>query len=469
MIQQRQPTDNQHRWPLVLCLLIAGLVRLTVLWAGFDSLSDDPDSYRRLAVHWQVSGVFGFPTEDGGSRPTAYRPPLYPWLLSWFVSDRQLGNLPVAGLHWMMGMATVWLTHVVARRLVKAWAWLPTLAVACDPLLLRSSQLVMTETLAALLTMLLWFIWLQTNIEGTSPRQSPRNIVRDVFWRDGRCFGLGLALGCCVLTRPTAAPCALVCMAGLAWFSGGTYWQRLRPVVWCGLGVGLFVVPWTLRNQQALGHPVWATTHGGYTLLLANNPPLYEHFRSRGVSRGWNADSFHAAWAARHHRDPAVESPTQASYWQPSAPLPQPGSAKTGINESWDELADDRLAYQAAWATIAREPAMFLKSCLIRAGWFWAWWPHRSGVSAIGIGIWYALWSGPALLGAWTVARRRRWRNWWPAAALIITLTAVHAVYWGNMRMRAPLMGMIYVFACVSCPSSGASAARSDRSDNKLT
>ena len=33
--------------------------------------------------------------------------------------------------------------------------------------------------------------------------------------------------------------------------------------------------PWAWRNARIFGEPVWSTTHGGYTLALANNPVYY--------------------------------------------------------------------------------------------------------------------------------------------------------------------------------------------------
>ncbi len=36
---------------------------------------------------------------------------------------------------------------------------------------------------------------------------------------------------------------------------------------------------------------------------------------------------------------------------------------------------------------------------------------------------------------------------WIPAIALTLGLTLVHAVYWSNMRMRGPVMPMVYVAA----------------------
>ena len=46
------------------------------------------------------------------------------------------------------------------------------------------------------------------------------------------------------------------------------------------LGVLLVLSPWAIRNQLQFGRPIVTTTHGGYTLLLANNPEFYDWLRS---------------------------------------------------------------------------------------------------------------------------------------------------------------------------------------------
>src|SRR5690606_10255281 len=101
----------------------------------------------------------------------------------------------------------------------------------------------------------------------------------------------------------------------------------------------------------------WATTHGGYTLLLANNPLLYQHFKERGPARNWDAEPFHARWALR--LDPGIKHrPATPEFW--TTPLQPSGQPTRHIAE----LADDRIAYSAAGQTIARQPLMFGLSCL---------------------------------------------------------------------------------------------------------
>jgi len=187
------------------------------------------------------------------------------------------------------------------------------------------------------------------------------------------------------------------------------------------LGVLVCVVPWTLRNNSAFGKPIWATTHGGYTLLLANNPPLYRHFAAHGPSRAWEAEEFQDAWAARI----SLEVP----------PL--------------NEVTEDQLAYRAARSTIARSPHVFALSCIYRIGWLWALWPNNGsiGASEVLIGVWYAVIFLFAYIGLQHVRHSLSYRSWLVGLALVFSLTAIHAIYWSNMRMRAPAMPCVILLA----------------------
>src|SRR5689334_16962632 len=87
-----------RRWLTTDRLILAGLLLFTlivrggVLWAMRGNLQHDPDAYREIAENLLRYGEFaiGKPSPDDGVSkpvPTAYRPPLYPVVLS---------NLPAA-------------------------------------------------------------------------------------------------------------------------------------------------------------------------------------------------------------------------------------------------------------------------------------------------------------------------------------------------------------------------------------
>ncbi len=431
-------------------LLIALVVRGAAALVGVPELADDPDAYARLAVNWSETGVFGFESEGEKSvRPTAYRPPLYPWLLSWLVDQNRLAPSRIAGLHVLLGVATVWLTLSIAQALRQSRPWFAALAVAADPLLLRASQLIMTETLAAFLAILAWRLWLvvwpvqSSPVADVDPPPSQCDVKRSASqWV--ALAALGLVWGCSILARPTAAPWVALCAIGGLWIGCRCWKRRCNDFVLLSVLVVGTLAPWTVRNYATFGKPIWATTHGGYTLLLANNPLLFEHFAVHGPSRAWDAEPFHAAWARRGA--PSSVPADRAFWYSDSGSMSHPISASLGTQI--DELAEDRLAYSAAWATIARQPVWFFIGGFYRVVWLWALWPNTGPLFAkVAIGIWYAASFSLAVPGSMLGVQRMRLRAWLLPLGLVFTLTAVHAVYWSNMRMRGPAMPFVYVAA----------------------
>lgn len=428
------------RWCFLLVVLATIAIRFAVIASDWNSLQRDDDSYVRLACSWSNSGTFGFSSDatvdqPGQVQPTAYRPPAYPWLLSWLVVAGRLNLNGLVYLHLSLGVASVLVVYHIARRLRSACPALPALAVACDPILLRSSQLAMTETLITFAAVSLWAIWLVLHPPVGSATVTNNHLLRrSIFWSGM----LGLGLGVTILIRPTMLPWALALIV--------LQCPRVLSLRQLALpGMTLLVLlsilfPWALRNQRYLGKLIWTTTHGGYTLLLANNPLIYRHFQLHGGSRDWDANPFHARWAERYSGDP-----TLAAFWE--LPTEQFDSADPPI----DELQDDRLAQQAAVATILRQPQMFMASSLIRGLWFWAVTPSEgTRLLKIAIGLWYAFWFCAALWGLCRLRYQLLSLQWLGPLALVLSLTLIHVVYWSNMRMRAPIMPVVYMLASVA-------------------
>lgn len=391
--------------------LIALAFRLMIQILILPSLLADRDAYRRLAQTLYATGTFGVLDPQGYPVATAYRPPLYPWLLSWlqgFNSDL----LPIAILHAILGACSVTLTYRIALRL--GLSGLQSLAASAlvlfDPILLRQSTLVMTETLATFLGLFAW--WLALFLD--------RNSTRGAAIGAAIGLAIGATLGIACLCRPTALAWALL------W--GGCELRRNPLRASCLLlGCLLVLLPWWKRNQSEIGQGLWATTHGGYTLLLANNPILYEHWET-SWSRQWDDDRFHAWWQAKRLEE--------------------------NVRSETDEIASDALANALGWQSIRANPVLFFKACAIREGWMWAWWPaeHQAHwVVRVAIGIWYAITTTAGFVGLIRLLRRARlepkFACWLPALTLAVSLCLVHAVYWSNMRMRAPIIPVISLLA----------------------
>lgn len=380
-------------------LVVAGLLaRGALLWRVLATTGpDDPDRYLPLA--WSLAEGRGFAI-DG--RPTAYRPPLYPLLLAPVVAateDRWAWG--VAALHLALGAGTVALTATAARR----WGLRPGAAlaaaavVAFDPVLVAQSRSVMTETLAAFLT--------------AASLAALAGPGKSAVALGGLAFGLG------ALCRPAALPGALLTAAAALASSPGPWRRRARRALTLLAVTAATIAPWAARNVAAVGAPVWATTHGGYTLFLANNPVYYDEVVHGPPGRVWTG-------------------PNQKGWWE-------------AVNRSTRGLSEpesDRLLRDAAIRVIRDRPADFARASLARLGRFWGLAPAAAvypGWLRLATAVWTApLWVAVAL----GLTARPVWA--WPRAAApltVLTLTLVHSLYWTDLRMRAPAVPALALIA----------------------
>lgn len=450
-------------WTLItLTLLLRGGLALR----GLEQFSQDPDAYRALAETIAEDGVYGI----SGENPTAFRPPLYPWILSWTVTQGRLTNQAAAVLHLLLAAATVWLTYraailillrhnsVVVSRHAMLGAVLAALVVLCDPILLRQSTLLMTETMAACLVAAVNWWWVRSVADRPT-------IVSG--------FTLGLFLVLAYLCRPTFLVWAAFLIIGLGLIQllplrrgnsrrrsdeTGAKDSGRRDWSWALTGVAaagvLFcaVSGWMYRNAHVIGHPVWATTHGGYTLLLGNNPYFYDYLSNGDRGETWQAEPFLVAYSHRYDADPRTRE-----FWETSWPEIRQVQSEHVQREA-TEHSDDQLAYESAKAVIQRNPSMFVYSCVIRAYRLWKPFPYqtdgRGRLGVIVVGMYYCFLYVVALYGLYKVCRQANRFRWWSILALLLTLTCVHAVYWSNLRMRAPAIPAIalLVGAAVGMP-----------------
>ena len=180
------------------------------------------------------------------------------------------------------------------------------------------------------------------------------------------------------------------------------------------------LAPWAVRNARVLGEPVWTTTHGGYTLALANNPAYYAEVLDGPAGAVWSGPN-QRRWLEQITRETAGLTEPQA----------------------------DRLLRAAGLRMLAARPGTFARAALARLGRFWGVAPSGA-VYPPALRAATALWTVPLWVAPGRRARCRRatWR--WPrvvAPTIVLALTAVHAVYWTDLRMRAPLVPAIALIA----------------------
>jgi 4-amino-4-deoxy-L-arabinose transferase-like glycosyltransferase len=423
--------------PLLAVMTFALVVRGGVLWKMERNLYSDPDGYRFIAENLLSLGEYGSPRSlvymgaagDGGE-PSARRPPLYPMLLSKFAVDGEVTRLNVALLHLGLGVATVGLVFVVSQRLhLGSWGTVAAVLVACDPILLQQSTLVMTETLAAFLAALALYLLTRTSDDG----------------RAWNAMLAGGALGLAVLCRPTFLIWLVACACAMPVLRG--FWtQRLVRTAAILLAALVVLSPWAVRNWLAFGSPIITTTHGGYTLALANNPSLYEHLRSGHPLAEWGVEDlqYERTWELY-----AGQRLDGIWLWE-TRYIETFGRPPTG---DWYERAEDAYCYEVAFRTIRDDPAMFAYSSVLRLGQLWSPLPnpstHSSTLLRYAVAVWYIGVYALALVGI----VRLRWRilqtPWVWGVLLALSFTLVHTFYWTNLRMRAPVMPFVCLLAAV--------------------
>ena len=411
--------------------LLAMAVRGVAVWFLADGLRQDTDGYRAVAQSLLDHGDF---LRDG--RPTAWRPPLYPLLLAkllWIAEHLPTTDVDrtfvfLVGLTQVVcGALTVLLVTRLGWRLgLGRWSLLAAALVTCDPLLVHQSAQLMTETLATLLAVLAWslfdsFLEVSTGARHnglTSPSPRPRL----------HATALGLSLGLATLCRPTFLPWVALLLLWLAWWAARQ--SNFARVAMVAAAVALTLAPWAIRNWIEIGRPIVTTTHGGYTLLLANNQRFYDWTRDGAWGTVWDSREFVDDWLARK----------QAA----------------GIENEVDE---DRLARQLALKTMRADPAGFARATGVRLGRFWSLSPHTTAHTAGHparlelastrwlIASWYLAEFAMALGGLAAVASGRNRATWLAGVLLVVVLSVVHSVYWSDLRMRAPAMPVIALLA----------------------
>jgi 4-amino-4-deoxy-L-arabinose transferase-like glycosyltransferase len=398
--------------------MLAVAVGLRVLYAwlavgpGARPFSD-PAEYDTVA--WNLVRGAGFALEGAaGPYPTAFVPPVLPWLTS--LLYRAVGHqyfaavLLVAVIGGLLPLVlAAFGTRMFGSPTGRLAGWLATV----HPLLVFFSGYLLTETpfcVTLLLALLLTAEWVKTP-------------------RPGRAFGAGVAWGLASLTRPTALALPVLA-AAWAWLPLGLTVPtrgRLHQVAMLMLGLALTVGPWTLRNAVVLHAFVPVTTGAGQALLDSNNPGAWDESAARGGAAGAlrtellrteyrglpeaevdvRARARAIAFLREHARDwPAMAATKLARFWRLRA--------EAGTTGSW----------QAAGSPLTR--LLRLLDPLL-------------------------LWSLLTLpLALWGAAMSLRGpRRWFQSLSLwvILYFTALAVVFFGSLRMRLPVEPLIVLFA----------------------
>lgn len=186
--------------------------------------------------------------------PTAYWPVGYPLLLAGLFLLTGPSLLAAKLLNVVLGLGIVWLSYRIARRLFDSEeaGRMALLLLAFYPNQIAYTSLTATETPFLFLMLLGCLILL---------REKPR-------LRDDGLAGIVFGLGC--LTKPTMlfVPAVFFGLSLLSRFR----WTNVARAVVVYSALGLVILPWSIRNYEVFGRPVFIVTSGGINLLIGNNP-----------------------------------------------------------------------------------------------------------------------------------------------------------------------------------------------------
>ena len=420
----RGPTQGSKGRPLIapsreaLALFAVALaLRVAYVWLvhkpGAEASSDSA-TYDELA--WNLARGLGFQVTGATALYPTAKAPLLPWLVSLLYRVTGHVYFDAVLLQCVFGA----FVPVAVRALGRSMFGLPVGRIAgwlavVHPLLVFFSGYLLTESLFCLVTLLALTAsveWLKTP-------------------RPGRAFGVGVLWGLACLTRPTAMPLPVVVMLW-AWaplsltIAAG---DRLRQVALVFLGVGLTILPWTIRNAVVLHELVPISTGGGRTLLDANNATVWDDPALRG---GAISTAEVEPWVSKFKNHSEVEVDRMAS--------------------------EEAIAFgRSRW----RQWPMIAGAKLAR---FW-----RPNALTETTGRWFqrdsvpdrllrlldplVLWSVFVLpFALWGVVRTLRWtrRHFQMLPLLIIaTYTLGAVVFWGALRMRVPAEPLVVLYAAV--------------------
>lgn len=419
------PRSRETAWHLVLVVLLTLVARGGVLLVSPGELALDPDGYRAIARELRTAGQFARRDNAGPPFATAFRPPLYPLALAAISRGDHLPWLYIGLLHLAWGVVTAVLTYLVGRHVLRPrLALVAALLTTFDPLLLNQSRLVMTETLAALLT-----IGAAAALVAWGKKPS---------WQ--RACTVGAVLGCGILCRPTyLVALGLLLLTGLALHDRLKLPGRRRHWLAMLAAAGVVVAPWLLRNLSVFQRPIATTTHGGYTLLLGNNPFFYDFVESSRWDAAWDAEPFHAEWQRR--RSQLTDRAGELTY-----PVSSPA----------EELAEDAAAYAWATQTMRERPGGFLLASLYRVWQFVSPLPnrvettesYRQQAARFAVAGWHLAVYALIVAGLpWRSARGDAFALF--ATTLLLAFLGVHTFYWTNLRMRAPLVPLMSIAAAI--------------------
>ncbi len=379
---------------LGIVLALAFVLRLGfgISRSGMEASADEAH-WMRLAQHFVNLGPLH---PDIGT----YRPPLYALFLALVFNVVGTDVEVVKVLQGVLSTATCGLLFLIGRQVDGERVGLIAAVVgAVYPLFVFFAGVLMVETLLILLSVLSLYLTLRLQNEPSI--------------RGAGTLGVSLGLG--ALCKPVMLAWAVLLAGGLLVSVGGTTpnggsrWATARHVMAMIAALCLVIVPWTMRNYAVTGYLVPISSNAGMNLLVGHEP------EARGVYRDG------ADYIGQLHR-------------------------MTGKQP--DAVSRERAALREVISRMASAPVRALELGLRKLVLFWS--PIVSGESPLRNLVAVLSYLPVVGLGAWGTWQLRGHPIAWPVAALSLSLSIVHALFFAHTRFRLPVDAALIVPAAWS-------------------
>jgi 4-amino-4-deoxy-L-arabinose transferase-like glycosyltransferase len=246
------------RWAVIVILLALMCGILYAFSLGNTTRYPDEEDYFHIVQSLKTSGIYS----RDGLKPTAFRPPGYPFYLFILASGRGIEAYRIANVFAFCACLAL-LFAIVRREAGERAAIIAILIAVFYPLNVYVAGTVFPQSLISFLFLLGLFLY-----------------FRPAGLRPLSAVATGLVFGLLLLTAP-----ACVCVVAILCFTAFLEKRRHHKVAAALLLVTTLAVttPWQIRNYRTFHRSFFISTNGGINLLLGNS----EHTRPNA---GTNVD-----------------------------------------------------------------------------------------------------------------------------------------------------------------------------------
>lgn len=418
LVSDLSSTTRADRIRLILLIFFIALgVRLAYTvalgWRDYQLVADAQD-YHFIAQALSDGQGFSRLGWDLAWRPTAFRPPLTPFLISLVYQVSPANILAARIMMCVIGALTAVMIAIAAVSAFpgrSAWRIGLTagLGAALYPYLVIHSTSLLIEPVHALAIPILLIMTLRA--------------TRPVTAR--MAVALGIMTAVIALNRPDGATYAILTAAWVMTLgSSGFRIGALRRIGAGALVLLAFVTvvsPWWIRNYTKFNTFIPSTTSTGDLILGANNKAAYEP----GIFYG---------------------------YWSYEAVI----TGEAGAYSFADEVTADRKRTEMGLKHIAENPSGYVTVMPVRVLRGWEFWDPFGNIR-FGTSWGRPVWAGRIALAVYypvlitavagAVMARRRWRELAPLYAIPAYVTFLFAFITGEMRYRAAAEPVLMIFA----------------------